>query len=163
MIHEVTGDILLTRAQALAHGVAPNDHFSSGLALALREAWPSLYKDFRHYCQTTHVKPGEAWSWMGSGGRIIINLLTQQAAYGHGEKPGRATVAHVNHALRALRQVAESEKLTSLALPRIATGVGGLDWTEVEPLVHQHLGDLNIPVVVYTTYRKGVQADERIG
>ena len=27
MIHEVVGDILLTKAQAVAHGVAPNDHF----------------------------------------------------------------------------------------------------------------------------------------
>lgn len=34
MIHEVAGDILLTKAQAVAHGVAPNDHFDSGLALA---------------------------------------------------------------------------------------------------------------------------------
>jgi hypothetical protein len=25
MLYEVTGDILLTRAQAIAHGVAPND------------------------------------------------------------------------------------------------------------------------------------------
>ena len=41
MIHEVAGDILLTKAQAVAHGVAPNDHFDSGLALALREQWPA--------------------------------------------------------------------------------------------------------------------------
>jgi O-acetyl-ADP-ribose deacetylase (regulator of RNase III) len=39
MIHEVSGDILLTTAQAIAHGVAPNDHFDHGLALALRETW----------------------------------------------------------------------------------------------------------------------------
>ena len=30
MIHEVAGDILLTKAQAVAHGVAPNDQFDSG-------------------------------------------------------------------------------------------------------------------------------------
>lgn len=37
MIHEVQGDILLTDAQAIAHGVSPNDHFDVGLARALRE------------------------------------------------------------------------------------------------------------------------------
>jgi O-acetyl-ADP-ribose deacetylase (regulator of RNase III) len=42
MIHEVTGDILLSTAQAIARGVAPNDHFDSGLALALREKWPGV-------------------------------------------------------------------------------------------------------------------------
>ena len=28
MIHETAGDILLTKAQAIAHGIAPNDHRS---------------------------------------------------------------------------------------------------------------------------------------
>ena len=42
MIREVEGDILLTKAQVVAHGVAPGDHFDSGLALALRERWPAM-------------------------------------------------------------------------------------------------------------------------
>ncbi|MDE3036159.1 MAG: Appr-1-p processing protein, partial [Nitrospirota bacterium] len=29
MIREVAGDILLTKAQAIAHGIAPNDHFAT--------------------------------------------------------------------------------------------------------------------------------------
>ena len=45
MIQQVTGDILLSNAQAVAHGIAPNDHFDSGLALSLRQDWPALYKD----------------------------------------------------------------------------------------------------------------------
>ena len=59
MIKEVHGDILLSSAQAIAHGVSPNDNFAQGLALALREQWPALYKDFRHFCQTAHPKAGE--------------------------------------------------------------------------------------------------------
>ena len=31
MLKEVSGDILLTKAKALAHGVAPNDNFANGL------------------------------------------------------------------------------------------------------------------------------------
>jgi O-acetyl-ADP-ribose deacetylase (regulator of RNase III) len=160
MIIEVTGDILLSRAQVIAHGIAPNDDFAQGLALALRENQPALYKDFRHFCHTQHPKAGTLWSWMGADGRIIVNLLTQEAAYGHGEKPGHATTAHVNHALRELRKLADSEKFSSLALPRLATGVGGLDWDDVYPLIRQHLGDLAIPVYVYTTFHKGQAAGE---
>jgi O-acetyl-ADP-ribose deacetylase (regulator of RNase III) len=37
MIREVKGDILLSRAEAIAHGVASFDHFDSGLALSLRQ------------------------------------------------------------------------------------------------------------------------------
>ncbi len=160
MISEVAGDILLTQAQAIAHGVAPNDPFQSGLAHQLRERWPAMYKDFRHYCQTQHPKPGELWAWMSADGKRIINLFTQEAAYDHGAKPGKASVQHIGHALRALRRLAESERFSSVALPRLATGVGGLAWSEVAPLLRQHLDDLGVPVIVYTTYHAGQKATE---
>lgn len=160
MIHHVTGDILLSKAQAIAHGVAPNDSFSSGLALSLRENWPAMYKDFRHYCQTAHPKAGSAWMWGGAAGVRIINLFTQEAAYDHGARPGKATVEHVNHALHELHKLMETEKFTSLALPRLATGVGGLDWEEVSPLINKHLGDLYVPIYVCVTFQKDVAANE---
>ncbi|MCG3169438.1 MAG: hypothetical protein CALGDGBN_00956 [Pseudomonadales bacterium] len=160
MIKEVQGDILLSGANAIAHGVSPNDNFGQGLALALRERWPSLYKDFRHYCQTAHPKAGEAWVWGAADGRRIVNLMTQEAAYGHGEKPGQATLPNVNHALRALHRIVLEEKFSSLALPRLATGVGRLEWDDVRALVDEHLGGLAIPVYVYTRYEKGVRAVE---
>jgi len=162
MLHEVSGDILLTNAQVIAHGVAPNDSFHQGLALQLREQWPALYKDFRHYCQTQHPKAGEIWSWMGASGKRIVNLFTQDAAYEHGSKPGKATTHNVGHALRELHKLALAEKFTSIALPRLATGVGGLEWDEVKPLVEQHLGSLNVPIVVYTTYHAGQKASEPV-
>ena len=74
MIKEVAGDILLTKAQAIAHGIAPNDHFNSGLALSLREQWPAMYQDFRHYCHATHPKPGTAWIWSGAGGQRMYAI-----------------------------------------------------------------------------------------
>jgi O-acetyl-ADP-ribose deacetylase (regulator of RNase III) len=162
MIIEVTGDILLTEAQAIAHGVAPNDPFSSGLALQLREQSPAMYKDFRHFCQTARPAAGDLWAWMGADGRRIVALFTQDGGYDHGAKPGKASATHVAHALKALRKLAEKEHFASIALPRLATGVGGLEWSEVEPLVRQHLGDLGLPVYVYTTYRKGVRAAEAV-
>jgi O-acetyl-ADP-ribose deacetylase (regulator of RNase III) len=159
MIHEVSGDILLTRAQAVAHGVAPGDHFDHGLALALREKWPAMAKDFRHYAQQAHPKPGELWEWGGVGGVRFFNLLTQ-GEHGQGGKPGPATEATVNHCLRRLRHELEKGEIRSIALPKLATGVGGLDWEKVKPLIQHHLGDLKIPVYVYATYHKGQQADE---
>jgi len=160
MIYEVTGDILLTKAQAVAHGVAPNDHFDSGLALALRERWPAMAKDFRHYAHQAHPKPGELWIWGNVDGVRIFNLLTQEGEQGHGTKPGRATLANVNHCLRRLRHELEKANITSLAMPKLATGIGGLDWPGVHALIEQYLGDLPVQVYVYTTYHKGQQAAE---
>jgi O-acetyl-ADP-ribose deacetylase (regulator of RNase III) len=152
VIKFVEGDILNTNAALIAHGVAPNDNFGQGLALSLRERWPAMYKDFRHYCQVKHPKSGEVWFWGGAEGVQIANLMTQEAAYGHGEKPGKATLAHVNHALRELRKLIEQDSIPSVALPKLATGVGGLDWQDVKPLIENHLGDLAIDVFVYETY-----------
>lgn len=73
---------------------------------------------------------------------------------------GRATLTHVEHCLKKLRQKTVDDKITSLAIPRLATGVGGLSWDEVVPRVGQHLGDLKIPVMVYSTYHAGQKADE---
>jgi O-acetyl-ADP-ribose deacetylase (regulator of RNase III) len=159
MIHEVSGDILLTKAQAIAHGVAPNDHFDQGLAAALREKWPMMSKDFRHYAHQSHPKPGELWFWGGFGARIF-NLMTQEGEHHPGAKPGKATTANVNHSLRRLRHELEKGEIKSIALPRLATGVGGLQWSEVLPHIQANLGDLDIPVYVYTHYQKGVQANE---
>lgn len=159
MIYEMAGDILLSKAALICHGVAPGDHFTHGLALALREQWPALSKDFRHYCQSTHPAPGGLWMWHGPGVHIA-NLLTQEAAYDHGSKPGPAHLEHVNHALRQLRLEIEREKYASVALPRLATGVGRLDWHEVKPLIENHLGSLDVTVLLYTTYHKGVAAAE---
>lgn len=162
MIQEVTGDILLTKAQAIAHCVAPGDHFDQGLALALRERYPAMAKDFRHYVHQCHPKPGEIWEWGGIGGVRIFCLMAQVDEHGHGGKPGPATEASLNHCLRRLRHELDSGEIRSLALPRLATGVGGLDWKNVRQLIQEHLGSLPIPILIYTTYHKGQQADEQI-
>ena len=160
MIHELTGDILFSSAKAIVQGVAPNDDFHHGLALQLRERMPAMYKDFRHHCQTNHPKSGSLWAWMSSDGRFIVNLFTQDAAYDHGSKPGHATLSHVNHALHALRAFAQKGKVSSIALPRLACGVGGLDWNDVRPLIEKQLGDLGISVIIYANYQKGMKAIE---
>ena len=160
MIHELSGDILFSGAKAVVQGVAPNDDFLHSLALQLRERMPALYKDFRHFCKIQHPKSGGLWTWMSADGRLIVNLFTHDAAYGHGSKPGLATLSHVNRTLHALRDFVKKEKIASLALPRLACGLTGLKWDEVKPLIEKHLGDLNIPVYLYVTYQKGVKASE---
>ncbi len=160
MLIEVEGDILLTDAQVIAHGIAPNDPMNQGLALSLHERYPAMHKDFHHWCHTAHPKHGEAWLWGGADGIKIINLLTQEGGYGANKNPGKATEANVNHALRALKKILIKEKFESVALPKLATGVGGLDWNQVYPLTKSQLGELEIPVYVYVVFHQGQKAKE---
>lgn len=161
MIQYVAGDILKTKAEALAHGVAPNDDFKQGLALTLREQWPALYKDFRHFCHTSGPKEGDVWTWKGAGGPFVLNMMTQEAPKTKNDHPGKASEPNVNHALKNLKTAIEENNIKSIAITKVATGVGGLDWdSQVKPLIEKQLGDLDIPVFVYETYKKGESANE---
>ena len=160
MIYEVAGDILHTGADAIAHGVAANDPMKQGLAAALHERYPAMHKDFHHWCRQHHPKLGSAWIWSGAGGVRIINLVTQEGGYEHGSKPAQATVASVNHSLRALKKIIADESLRSVALPRLATGVGGLAWNDVRPLIMNQLSDVPAAIYVYQQYVPGQRAQE---
>lgn len=168
MIRYVEGDILLSKAQVIAHGIAPQDHFDSGLALALRERWPSMVRDYRHAAHSDAPAAGSIWIWAGvdadGGTRCIANLLTQDMqGSGRNARPAKATLENVGHCLKELAKYVQSEGVTSVALPCLATGVGGLDWKDVKPLVERYLGELSATVVVYEVYRKGDAAAEKLG
>ena len=160
MIHEVSGDILLTGAQVIAHGVAANDPMSEGLALSLHERFPSMHKDFHHWCHVNRPAPGAAWMWGGSGGVRIVNLITQEGGYGQGARPHKASIKNVRDSLKELAKIIEKEAVKSVALPKLATGVGGLAWEDVHPVIKERLGELDIPVYLYTEFHAGQQAGE---
>ena len=161
MIKEVVGDILLTDAQVIAHGVAPNDHFDKGLALSLRENYPAMVKAFRQFCHRTNPSPGKAWSWSDDrGDQVIVNLLTQEPAKNAHGQPGEATLPNVNHAIKELVKIVKKQKIKSLAIPKVATGLGKLDWDDVRPILYNRLKGLDIPIYVYTLFRKGEKALE---
>jgi len=160
MIKYVKGDILLSSAETVAHGVAPNDNFKKGLAHSLKEQWPSMYKDFRHFCKTTHPKEGSLWSWRAAGSPLIINLFTQGHPRSQSSNPEPADISYVNRTLKALVKEVANQDVKSLAITKLATGVGGLKWNDVKPLIENHLGDIDIPIYVYEEYHKDQKATE---
>lgn len=161
MIKYVQGDILLSEAQAIAHCVAPHDHFNQGLALALRDSYPAMAKDFRHYCKQVNPKAGETWLW-ACADKVVFNLMAQEPAESSNANPGKATIKSLKNALKALVKQLKKENIFSLAIPRIATGVGGLDWGDVQPLLEEYLGSIDTEVVVYEKYVAKEKAVENL-
>jgi O-acetyl-ADP-ribose deacetylase (regulator of RNase III) len=162
MIHKVEGDILLTAACAIVQGAGINDPMDKGLALALRNRYPEMCKDFNRWCHQHNTKPGEAWLWIGPNNVRIVNLITQDAVDSHDYRLGKATLGNVKHALDALVNIILKEKITSIALPKLATGSGDLDWDDVWPLIENRLMAIEIPVYVYTSYHSGQKAQEPV-
>lgn len=161
MLHRVAGDILKTRAQVIVQGVAANDPMDQGLARSLHELFPQMHKDFHRWCHQHHPRPGTAWHWQTPlPDKIIVNLIIRDGGYGHGARPGKARAADLNHALHALRKLARDKGFRSLALPHLATGVGGLEQPEELALVDSQLAELDIPIVIYTDFVAGQKAAE---
>lgn len=93
---------------------------------------------------------------MNAEGQRIVNLMTQEAAYDNGLKPGKASIEYVNRSLKNLKDLIEQEKIESLALPRLATEAGSLDGEDGRPLIYTHLENLDIPVLyLYLVAKRG--------
>ena len=56
--------------------------------------------------------------------------------------------------------VIKDKGIKSVALPRLATGVGGLDWDQVKAEIDKAFRAVDISVYVYTGYKKGECAHE---
>lgn len=157
---EVTGDILLSQAEAIAHSVAIDDDFKHGVGAELKTQWPSMYKDFRHFCKTQSPKEGDVWAWKGPGSPVIFNLFTQGAPKTDGGLPPKANLSSVHHALKNLTKELNDQKIKSVALTKLATGVGGLDWEEVKTTLSKDLASYHGEVIVYTTFKAKQKAQE---
>lgn len=160
MIYEVEGDILMSRADVIAQGVAINDPMSSGLARKLQEKYPSMREHFIEWCEQTNPEPGNIWLWESNDKTKVLNLIVAEAADPDLHRASRPNKIAVHRAFRAVNKLVVDERLSSIALPKIGSGAGGIDWLEVRGMMHSQLGELLIPLFVYVTELDGMLASE---
>ena len=88
--------------------------------------------------------------------------MTKEAPTGekHSGHAGKASVSNVNHSLKELAALIRKENIKSVALPKLESGFGRLDWTEVMPMIESHLNDCGADVYVYSSFQKDVVAAE---
>jgi len=159
MIYEVEGDIMLTRAMAIAHGVATHDPMNRGMARKLHERFPTMVEAYKEWCQETNPQPGEIWLWGDPDKLLVINLITHEGDT-EDDRPGRPQKIAVNRSFRALNKLVVDEHIKSISMPKIGTGVGGLDWHEVRGMMYSQLGELLIPLFIYVLELDGQVASE---
>lgn len=160
MLYEVQGDILKSRAAAIVHGVAANDPMNQGLSLSIHQMFPQLHKEFHKWCHQNNPKVGTVWKWDKVKNLIIVTMLTQENNNHNTSHPLKANLTDINHCLKALKKLIKKEKIKSIAIPKVSTGVGGLLWEDVHPLIINQLEDVNIPIYIYSTYIADLQAEE---
>jgi|TARA_B110000116_G_scaffold249690_1_gene243540 O-acetyl-ADP-ribose deacetylase (regulator of RNase III) len=142
MIYEVEGDVLMS------------------LARKLQEKFPSMRDQFIEWCEETNPEPGDIWLWGGNTKTRVLNLIVGEAAEPELGRSSRPNKIAVHRALRAVNKLVIDERFNSIAIPRIGSGVGGIDWLEVRGMMASQLGELLIPLFVDVTALDGMLAHE---
>lgn len=144
IIAESTGNILTDPAQTLVCPVNTVGVMGKGLALAFKEKWPKLIYPYRDACYISHFKREGVLAVDVEPGKKVLCFPTKR----HWKY--KSKIEWVDAALVRLSQDYEKLGITSLAIPAVGCGEGGLEWEDVHNLIKHWLGDrIELPVTVY--------------
>lgn len=119
------GDLFTSTAPALAHGVNVDGVMGAGIAVAFRKKFKGLYPAYRDQCRSGALRPGGMFPYKAADGRWVYNMASQ-------DRPGpHARVAWIISAAHLALDHADAHDIPLVALPRIGSNIGGLEWTEV--------------------------------
>ncbi len=147
MISYVKGDILADEAEALVNTVNCVGVMGRGIALQFKRAFPENFKEYARACAQGEVQPGRMFvhtTGMLTGPRLIINFPTKR----HWRSKSR--IEDIASGLEALAETIREYQIESIAIPPLGSGLGGLDWSQVRPLIDEALQDL--PGVLIKVY-----------
>lgn len=59
----------------IAIEVSQEEHFRSPFLKQIKENWPSLAKDYRHYCHVCRPQQGDIWIWTSPEGQKFVHFI----------------------------------------------------------------------------------------
>ena len=144
LIHR-TGDILMSDTDALVNPVNTVGVMGAGLALRFRHRFPDNYREYRDACGDGRVCVGRVFVHEFrnlSGKRWIINFPTKD----HWQEHSR--YAWIETGLADMTRRMRELGITSVSLPRLGCGLGGLSWSRVEPMIVTAFGGMDDVIAV---------------
>ena len=150
MIRYTQGDILKADAEALVNTVNCVGIMGRGIALQFKNAFPANFKAYAVACKHGEVQPGRMFvfdtgelTWP----RYLINFPTKR------HWRGKSRIEDIEAGLVALVAEIRARNIHSIAIPPLGSGLGGLDWAEVRPLIEQAFSSL--PAVEVLVFEPG--------
>lgn len=146
MIRVLIGDIFQSRARTLVNTVNCAGVMGKGIALEFKKRFPAMYADYKARCDAGLVRLGEPYLYSAHPTLLIVNFPTKD----HWRSPSR--LADIVRGLDYLVAHFSEWGITSVAMPPLGAGNGGLEWTLVGPVIYQKLSGLDIPIEMYAPY-----------
>jgi O-acetyl-ADP-ribose deacetylase (regulator of RNase III)/uncharacterized protein YwgA len=146
MFRALIGNLFDSGAQTLVNTVNCVGVMGKGVAEQFKSRFPAMFEDYKKRADRKAVRLGEPYLYRDRSGVQIINFPTKD----HWRSPSR--LADVERGLDYLVAHASEWGITSIALPPLGCGNGGLEWSEVGPLIYQKLHGLPIDIECYAPY-----------
>jgi len=114
----------------------------AGVALAFKNRYPAMFKDYQKACKAGTVKPGRLHVWKNLESEWIINFPTKI----DWREPSK--YEYIEAGLKSLREFLAQHKGEKVVMPPLGCGLGGLDWGKVSSMIRESLSDLESEVIV---------------
>lgn len=140
-------DIFDSKAQVLVNPVNCEGVAGAGLAKQFKEKFPQNFQLYRRACLDGSLTIGKIF-WCS----INFTQLEQKWIANFPTKykwRNNSKLYYIIPGLEALLEGMLSRKLTSVAMPKIGCGLGGLDWNLIKPEIESIFGRSGI-CVLYT-------------
>ena len=147
MIRYTTGNILDAQVEALVNTVNCVGIMGRGIALQFKDAFPQNFKAYAAACARKAVEPGRMFVF-DTGEltlpRYIVNFPTKR------HWRGKSRIEDISSGLEALVAEVRARGIRSIAVPPLGSGLGGLEWAQVRPLIERAMNALpQVDVLIY--------------
>lgn len=132
MLDIIKGDILKCEAEALVNTVNTRGVMGKGIAMQFKRKYPDMFADYEKAFHNGELGIGRMHVYETGrlqNPRYIINFPTKD----DWRKPSKR--GYIEEGLKDLLRVVQEKKISSIALPPLGCGLGGLRWAEVRELV----------------------------
>jgi len=132
-----------------------------GIALMFKDRFPNNMMLYAAACKAKQVRTGKMFvteTGELTGPRWIVNFPTKQ------HWRAKSKMEWIENGLVDLRRVLLDNKITSVAIPPLGAGNGGLNWPEVREKIEAALGDVEgVDVLVFEPTRQYQNVAKRTG
>ena len=147
MIENQQGNLLEAEAEALVNTVNCVGAMGKGIALQFKLAFPANFKEYARACRHNEVQLGRMFTVPTgklTNPRYIINFPTKA------HWRGSSHIEDIRAGLAALVEEIKQLEIRSIAIPPLGCGNGGLEWSEVRPLIEQSMAAVpDVHVLLY--------------
>lgn len=145
------GDMFGEPAEAIVNTVNCVGVMGKGVALEFKRRWPDNFRAYKRLCDAQKMTPGKSFIFETGdllnrdGWRFLINFPTKQ------HWKARSKIEYIAEGLDDLVLQVRHLGIKSVVMPPLGCGNGGLDWSEVRPVIEQKLASLNdVKFIVFT-------------